>query len=197
MKKIVIFGGAFNPPHIGHGLMIENTIRLFECDGIWVMPSADRLDKKIEVNAEHRFKMAKIMIKETFPKPAIPIFISDLEIKRKRPTTTYDTIMELDKKYPKHKFCFLIGSDSLNDIKSKWVKGKILWRKLNFVVTPRINFKIPQNLPPHCEILTDKINGLDISSTFLRGIINQGYSGMPYITKGVAEYILKHKLYKN
>lgn len=196
MKKIIIFGGSFNPPHIGHALMIENVIRLFDCDEVWVMPSADRRDKKIEVNATDRIQMARIMIKENFQKSKIPIKISDLEIKRSGFTTTYDTILELEKKYPKNKFYFLIGSDSLLDIKTKWVKGKILWDKLNFVVVSRINFEMPKNLPSHCEILADKINGLDVSSTFLRELINNGYSGMPYMSKGIAEYIKIHKLYK-
>ncbi len=197
MRKIVIFGGSFNPPHIGHSLMIENIIRLFKCDEIWVMPSADRQDKTIGVKAGHRLKMLKMMIAEIFPKPAIPILISDMEIKRKKLTATYDTIMELEKKKPENKFYFLIGSDVLNDIKTKWIKGNILWNKLNFVVTPRINFLTPKILPPYCEILADKINGLSISSTFLREIISQGFSGMPYVSGNVSEYISKNKLYKN
>ncbi|MBI3633436.1 MAG: adenylyltransferase/cytidyltransferase family protein [Candidatus Vogelbacteria bacterium] len=90
-KKVVIYGGAFNPPHIGHAAAIENIIRLFPCDEVWVMPSADRHDKAISVNGEHRLKMLQIMIDKVFPDSEIPIIVSDMEIKRGVSTTTYET----------------------------------------------------------------------------------------------------------
>ena len=63
-KKIVIYGGAFNPPHIGHAIAIENVLRLFPCDEIWVMPTADRHDKKIKVDGVHRVQMLNLMVQE-------------------------------------------------------------------------------------------------------------------------------------
>src|SRR3989344_3593256 len=96
-KKIVIYGGSFNPPHIGHAIAIEAVLRNFKCDEIWVMPSAERKDKHIGTPGKHRIKMLEMLIGEYFRTSKIPVKISDLEIKRPGLTTTYDTKTELEK----------------------------------------------------------------------------------------------------
>jgi nicotinate-nucleotide adenylyltransferase len=196
-KKIVIYGGAFNPPHIGHTIAIENILRFFPCDEVWVVPSADRHDKQISVSGDDRLKMFNIMIDEIFPDSKVPILISDVELKRGIMTTTLDTKLELEKKHPEHQFFFQMGSDVIGDIKSGWLKGRELFETANFIVTKRLGSSLPKELPKNSVILGDKqVISIDISSTLIRRLLARGYSGMPYITKGVAEYIKENKLYK-
>lgn len=194
-KKIVIYGGAFNPPHIGHAIAIDAVMRLFICDEIWLMPSADRKDKTINMSGEYRLNMLKIILAELFPKPAMPVVISTLELERPALTTTHETKLELERKYPDCQFYFLIGSDIVGDIEAKWVNGKNLARSANFIVIKRIDMDLPPKLPPHTTILDDNIVSCDISSTFVRKLIASGHSGLPYTTSGVAKYIAKNKLY--
>src|SRR3989344_3792294 len=163
-KKIVIYGGAFSPPHIGHATAIEMAVRTFICDEIWIMPSADRRDKTISVSGEHRVNMLKIMLAELFPRPSIPIKILTLELDRPALTTTYETKLELDKKYSDCEFYFLVGADIFKDIKTKWVNGKELFKIAKFISVQKVG---------------------DISSTFVRKIISEGHSGMPYILPAV------------
>ena len=193
-KKIVIYGGAFSPPHIGHTVAIDAVVRLFPCDGIWLMPSADRRDKTISAAGPHRVNMLKIILKEYFLKSSIKI--SDLEIRRPKLTTTYDTKMELEKLYPDCKFYFLIGSELLWDIEKKWIKGKELYRSTNFLAIQKPNAKIPKNLPPNIKILDEDVVWLDVSSTFVRSILKTGHSGIPYIHAKIASYIKTNGLYK-
>ena len=77
MKKIALYGGAFSPPHLGHASVIEAILRLFPCDEIWVMPSADRHDKIVSASGEHRIKMLELMITELFPEYILPILLSE------------------------------------------------------------------------------------------------------------------------
>ncbi len=195
-KRIAIIGGAFNPPHMGHALVIETITRLFLCNEIWVMPSADRRDKKINVSGKQRLEMLKIMINDLFVNSAIPIRISTIELDRDKPTTTYETNQELTQRYPNNRFYYVIGSELVGDIEKKWYRGKELWSRLNFVVILRGLSKLPKKLPSQVMILDEDICLADVSSTFLRQLIKSGYSGLPYITKGVAEYIQKNKLYR-
>lgn len=196
-KKIVVYGGAFNPPHIGHSIAIENILRFFSCDEIWVMPSADRHDKQISVSGDDRLKMFQIMVDELFSDSKIPILISDIELKRGIMTTTLDTKIELEKRHPRHQFFFQMGSDVVGDIKDRWHKGRELFETANFIVTKRSGSPIPKELPKNSVILGDKQTvNIDISSTLIRRLLARGYSGMPYITKGVSEYIRQNKLYK-
>lgn len=204
-KKIVIYGGSFNPPHIGHAIAIEAVLRNFKCDEIWVMPSSERLDKKIGVSGKHRINMLKIALHEYFPpsssfaglRRAVPIIkISDLEIKRPRLTTTYDTMRELKKLYSKDKFYFLIGSELLWDIRYKWVRGRELWKTCYFLAIRKPNVNIPSKLPPNIKTVDKDIVWVNISSTLIRNFIKKGYSGILYINSRVYAYIKRNKLYK-
>ncbi len=190
-KKIAIYGGAFSPPHIGHASVIEAVLRLFPCDEIWIMPSADRHDKTITTSGEHRVKMLEIMIAELFPKPKIPILISDFELSLNKPTVTYRTLELLKENYPNHEFHFVIGSENLGIIETKWVNGKKLFQEASFIAIKNPLFPLPDKLPPHITMIDD-IAWSDISSTFVRKLLTQGYSGLPYLTKEVAEYIKRY-----
>src|SRR3989338_6735268 len=195
-KKIVIYGGAFSPPHVGHAIAIEAVLRNFPCDEIWIMPSSERLDKRIGIFGKDRVAMLKIMIKEFFAKSKIPIKISVLELNRPGLTTTYATKSELERLYPKNKFYFLIGSELLWDIRNKWVKGRELWRSAYFLAIRKPGEKIPPKMPPNIKLVDNDIVWVNVSSTLVRDFIKKGYSGIPYIHPEVARYIKKYGLYR-
>ena len=195
MKKIALFGGAFSPPHLGHASVIEAILASFPCDEIWIMPSADRHDKKISAAGEQRKEMLEIMISDLFANPEVPIVVSDLELKRNKPTTTYETKLELEEKYTDCRFYFVLSSENLGDIEKKWINGEKLYKEMNFVAIKNPNIPLPEKLPDHITILENAAR-LDISSTLVRDLIKNGFSGLPYLTKGVAEYIAKNHLYK-
>ncbi len=239
-RKVVVYGGAFSPPHIGHAIAIESMMRLFPCDEIWMMPTSDRFDKKMSAPAENRVAMLELWIKEYFDNPsqhvqnfvpelveglhkihtkikaasengsprenrspqipllrsqAIPIKISELELKRPELTTTYKTKVELEEKYPNCDFYFYVGSDILKDVELKWVNGKELWKTANFIVFKKFDENILLNLPPNIILLDKEVILVNISSTFIRNLIKSGKSGMPYLPKSISEYIAEHNLY--
>jgi len=194
MRKVVIYGGAFSPPHLGHASVIEAVLRLFPCDEIWIMPSADRHDKKMSASGDHRVKMWQIMLKELFWEPKIPIKLSSVELERGKKTSTYETHLELKNKFSDNEFNFIIGSDILNDLPN-WINGEKILKEVRFIAMKKPNGDIPEKLPKYITALDDVVWD-NVSSTFLRKLISSGYSGIPYLTKGVAEYIQKNNLYK-
>src|SRR3989338_8675345 len=195
-KKIVIYGGSFNPPHIGHAIAIEAVLRNFKCDEIWVMPSSERKDKRIGTPGKHRVKMLNILIRDFFGYSKIPIQISTLELDRPGLTTTYDTKIELEQRYPGNKFYFLIGSELLFNIIYDWVKGNELWNNANFLAIRKPETKVPAKLPPNIKLADKDIVWVNISSTIIRNFIKKGYSGIPYLLPKIAVYIKKNGLYK-
>ena len=194
-KKIALYGGAFSPPHLGHASVMEAVLRLFPCDEIWVMPSTNRHDKKVSASGSDRLKMLEILIQELFPSSKIPIIISDFELQMDKPTVTYETLKALDEKYPDNKFYFVLGSENLEVIETKWINGKKLLQEANFIAIKNPLIPLSNKLPSNITILDD-LPWTKISSTFVRKLIAQGQSGLPYISKGVAEYIKGHNLYK-
>ncbi len=194
-KKIVIYGGAFNPPHVGHAAVIETAIRLFLCDELWIMPTANRRDKITRTKGVHRIRMLKIMKRELFSSFRTPIKISNLELNRPRLTTTYDTKLELENAYPQYEFYFLLGSDIVGDIEKKWVDGKKLFQNGKFIVFKRSSNDVLKKMPPQTVVLEKDVTCLEFSSTFIRNLLKRGDVGTPYISPGVARYIKENKLY--
>ena len=195
-KKIIIYGGAFSPPHLGHATVAESAIRLFPCDELWLMPTANRRDKTIQAEKKHRLAMLTHMKNELFSELPLPVKISRIECDQKRLTTTYETLRQLKKHYPRYSFYLLIGSDIVGDIEKKWVCGKKLFKTAHFVISKRHPYPVPRKLPPQSTVLQKESRSLDFSSTFIRNLIKNGHSGVPYITPRVARYIKKHKLYR-
>ncbi len=193
MKHIALYGGTFSPPHISHASVVEAILRLFPCDQIWILLSADRHDKKASASGKDRVQMWEILNEELFSDSKIPIKISTIELERGRPTETYETKLELEEKYPDHEFYLVVGADLVRDI-PYWQNGEKLFHEMNFVVINKPYTELPDILPSHIDFI-DTI-WTNISSTFVRELIAKGYSGTPYITPGVAKYIKENNLYK-
>ena len=195
-KTIVIFGGSFNPPHLGHAHAIATIEKFFPCDEIWVMPSDSRRDKTIVVAGGHRLAMLNAMIAELFQHSAVPVKVSSLELDRGKPTSTYETFLELKKVYPDITFYFMVNSDVAGDIKEKWMDGEKLFREAHFLVMQRPPFEIPRVLPPHTVILKNAPVGAPVTSTEIRALIASGKPFVQYVAASVAAYIKDCKLYQ-
>jgi len=94
--KLILFGGSFDPPHLGHLKIIENCCG--ECDKLILMPSAHSPLKKNPpiAQAKHRIKMLEILTHEL----NYPIQIDNWEISQPEPNYTYFTIQHLQKEHP-------------------------------------------------------------------------------------------------
>ncbi len=195
-KKILIYGGSFSPPHVGHASSVETVARLFPCDEIWIMPSADRRDKAITASAEHRLVMLQIMISELLSGVKVPIRLSRMEVDRPKLTTTYDTMRELAKDYPDHEFNFLVGPDVLAEIRDKWMNGQEVYRLAHWVVIARPNVRLPVGLPQNFTYIDQADSWISISSTAIRDLIARGAKTAPYTGAGVAGYIEANGLYQ-
>lgn len=66
MKEIAVFGGTFNPPTLAHQEIIEACLQHPTFDEVWVMPSGERADKDITVEAEDRIAMLEAVKSDVF-----------------------------------------------------------------------------------------------------------------------------------
>lgn len=196
MKRIAIFGGAFSPPHIGHASVVEAVARLFPCDQVWLMPSADRHDKTISVSAEHRIRMLELLIDELFAASPTPVTVSRLEVDRPALTLTYDTFKELQQRHPDTEFHFIVSSELLPAMVTTWERGKELWNQAAFVVVERTGTNLDKTLlPPKSTVIDRSFAWIDVSSTFIRGLLEKGLSATPYLTPAVSQYARVQGLY--
>jgi nicotinate-nucleotide adenylyltransferase len=201
-KRIGIFGGTFNPIHMGHMIMAEKVCQQHHLSKILFMPAYIPPHKYVNdlAEAHHRYQMIKAVIsgKSKFE-------VSDLEIKREGKSYTIDTVQEILDHYGKDCEVFLImGADSLNELEL-WKNIKRLSQLCHFVIVNRPGFKteastrlveiIGSNNILDMERLRVEINPVGISSTDIRKRLNDGVQIKDLVPECVEGYIKEHSLY--
>ena len=188
--KITLFGGSFNPPHIGHRLVISQAFELAPIDEIWLLPSfKSTFAKNISlVNPPHRLNMAKTLLNGH-------IKLQTCEIDLKMSGETIEPVSYLIKKYREHQFSFLMGSDQLKSF-TKWQDWDKLLKLIPFYIYPRVGFPI-KNLKNNMKPLTHPLQIItNISSTMVRKRLAEGLTVNHLVPKRVADYIAKNRLYR-
>ncbi|MEO0128794.1 MAG: nicotinate-nucleotide adenylyltransferase [candidate division WOR-3 bacterium] len=190
--SVGIFGGLFDPPHIGHLIICEWVLEEFCLDRIIFIPAFNPPHKLNYSPYKHRYKMTKIAIKGNKR-----FFISDIEKKIKGRSYTFKVIKTLrksDKIYQQANLYLIIGADQWNEI-NHWKKPEVIFNETNVIVLPRPNFEIKKIRPFYDTILVSNAPLIDISSTLIRDRIRRGLC-VEYLTvPKVLEYIKKNKLY--
>lgn len=197
-KKTAIFGGTFNPPHLGHRFMLESIARLPEIEKVLVMPAKLPPHKSGEiVSPEHRVNMCSLAF-EGIPKTEISL--DELSLKGK----SY-TVKTLE--YLKQKGCenpvLVIGADSLISF-HKWYRFEEILSLAELYVYMRHGCSKESLLSAKedlkklgAKITLSDILPPEISSTQIRKNIKSGGCDGDFLAPSVLEYINKYSLYKD
>lgn len=163
-KSTIIYGGAFNPPTIAHQTILQKCVDFAGNDvDVWLLPSGDRTDKTIAVPRNVRLNYLDAMIQDvTHPDKDIRIELTELD--RGFSVETYDTVCELNIKYPDREFVWVFGADSTETMAS-WKNGKWLMENVPMLIIERPGNNINPNLRRWNSL---QIPLLDVSSTELR-----------------------------
>ncbi len=109
MDNIGVFGGTFNPPHLGHLHIATAFLQAFQPEELLIIPSYVPPHKASPELASGEDRL--VLCKQTFTDPRCKI--SDLELQRKGRSYTVDTLEELKSNYPGKELYFLVGDDML------------------------------------------------------------------------------------
>jgi nicotinate-nucleotide adenylyltransferase len=199
MQRIGIFGGTFDPPHIGHLILAAEAIDQLNLDLLlWMLtPNPPHKRKQKITPVESRLLLVEAAIRDN---PYCQI--SQVEMNRPGPHFSVDTMRLLDGEYPGAKLFFLIGGDSLRDLPIWYrpldlinlVDGIGVMRRPQDTVDlnaleaqlPGISQKI---LPIHTPLI-------DISSSDIRQRIKENKPFRYFLPSLVYEIIEKNKLYR-
>lgn len=191
MKKIGLLGGTFDPPHNGHLIIANEVLTQCQLNEIWFIPAyvPPHKQKMNVTKLEHRVNMVKLAI-ESHPS----FRLSTIEIKRKGPSYTYDTIKSLKVKYPDVLFYFIIGTDMVQDLPN-WKKIDELIKMTTFIGVDRPGFSFKSKYAHVIETVEAPL--IDISSTFLRQRFQNKQSTRYYLPDNVRQYIKENHLYES
>ena len=206
IKRLGIFGGAFDPVHKGHTQSLKYISDLKIIDEIQVIPNyASPHNKEIQTDEKHRLKMLEIAFKEIKN-----IKLNNIELKNKTKSYTHETLKHLKEIYPEQHLSLIIGLDSLNSF-TTWRNWEnilslcsllVLERKLNdsLGLNKELESKISNNYDDffsgHGKILILKNDLINISSTDVRHKIKNNENLTDLVDDQVLEYISKKSLYK-
>ena len=109
MERIGIYGGTYNPPHIGHMRAAAHGIRALELDRLLLIPSAISPHKELPEDSatpEQRLEMVRMSARGLEKAQ-----VSDLELARQGTSYTYHTVMQLREEYPDARLILMMGTD--------------------------------------------------------------------------------------
>jgi len=198
-ERLGVFGGTFDPPHIGHLILAAEACESLQFDCLlWVLTPVPphKLDQPIRP-LEHRLEMLKLAISNN------PKFeLSRIEMDRPGPHYTVDTMRLLADEYPSANLILLIGGDSLRDLPT-WHRPEDLVAACHEIGVIRrpgdaVDLSEWEGQVPGTQAKVRFVDAplLDISSRDIRHRIRENLPFRYYLSPPVYEYILKNKLYR-
>jgi len=198
--KKAIFGGTFDPIHIGHIHIAYEALYNLQLDKVLFMPAGNppnKIDKKI-TDAQIRYNLVKTAID---PEPYFEV--SDYEINKKEKSYTYETVEFFSKMEPSIEWYFLVGLDSLMDLDNWRSLDRILnsciviaYNRAGFTMEDVLRQKEHIKKKYNKEIIFLNMPIIDISSTSIRDSIKEGRNVDYLLPRGTEEIIHKFHIYK-
>lgn len=198
-NRIGVFGGTFDPIHLGHKALAEAALREGNIDKLIVMPAKVQPFKQGKRVTEdyHRLAMAKLMFEENDK-----VEVSDYEIYNTTISYTYDTMKYLQSEYPDKTLCFIMGTDSFLLLED-WYKGIDLLENFSFIVGDRPGYReteldaaiLKYKEKYGTETIKITADMPDISATEIREALKVDKSIDDLVTDAVERYIKENGLY--
>jgi len=204
--NIGIFGGTFDPFHLGHQSVVRACVESNFFEKIYIIPSFNppHKDSRNVSLFSYRFEMARIALENI--KSSTRIILSDIETEEDGFSYTLNTVRKLNSKKLKNKNLYLIcGSDVLYEV-HKWHKPDLLLKEIGLFVIKRPKYD-DENLGKHIQTVKDaydarivfaKSEMLDVSSEIIRKnlIENKDYKCCD-LPENVFNFVITNKLYDN
>lgn len=208
MIRIGIFGGSFNPVHLGHTALAAAICEQGLVDEVWLMVSPQNPLKQSThlLDEDMRLAMVRLAVAD-YP----TLQACDFEFRLPRPSYTYHTLQALRAAYPDYTFCLIIGEDNWGNF-DRWYRSEEILCETPIIVYPRGEesqaiehnsesslalFGLwPESHDSEFIIQDSDFPLLPYSSTEIRALLASGHDASHMLHPSVAEYIHQHNLYK-
>ena len=199
MERIGIYGGTFNPPHLGHIGAARCAANALGLDRLLVIPDRIAPHKQIPADSptpEQRLEMLQISLANESG-----VEVSDLELKREGVSYTYQTVEQLRETYPEARLYLLMGTDMFTSF-HQWRNPEQIWNNATLAVFCRGEKGEKEAIARQKQYLEEQgatvelVDNpvLTISSSDLRRLIVFRCAD-PFLADGVGDYIREHGFY--
>lgn len=217
--RIALFGGSFDPPHIGHQLACLYVLSTHAVDEVWMLPCAQHPFAKQMAPFHHRATMCQLVTA-----PLRSVQVCTIEGELPGPSYTLHTVRALSQRHPEHELFLVIGADLLRE-REHWHGAAELSQRVRFIVLGRSQpaesssraarspahgpspsplpgaaaaVAAPSDLPfqPRDIHHAEAVALPAISSTAVRAALAAGQSPTGWLARSVLAYIQEHALYR-
>jgi len=197
--KIGLFGGTFDPLHLGHLMLAEAARETCDLQEVWFIPAWSPPQKQGHAISppKHRLEMVRLGI------AGHPQFrVSRIELERQGISYTVDTLRQVAQAHPDDELFLLIGGDSLHDLPT-WHQPREILELATVIAVNR--GRTPADPEPVLKALGEKYRsrivlntmpGVDLSATEIRARVAAGQSIRYQTPRSVELYVSTHQLYR-
>ena len=188
--RLGIYGGSFDPPHLGHLLPVLDAAEQLGLDGVRFVPAAIQPLKvgRASASPADRLAMTKRLVQ------GIPGFSVDpAEIDRPGLSYTVDTLATVAAEVPEAALFLLLGADAYA-LFDQWRDPDRVRALATIAVMARGNGTTPPRERPGVRVLQSR--RVDMSSTELRARVRDGRTIRGFVPDAVAQYVTEHRLYR-
>jgi nicotinate-nucleotide adenylyltransferase len=191
MRRIGVFGGTFDPPHVAHLALAEWARVALRLDCVIFMPAARPPHKRhLRItSADDRVAMTRAAVRGN------PVFrVSTLEVRRRGPSYTVDTVRALRRMHPGASFYLLIGEDSLREFHT-WHEPDEILKLARLAVAGRPGARGRGGPAEGRRVVMLRNPVLQLSSSEIRARVRSGKSVRYLVPDAVVRHIEKRGLY--
>lgn len=189
-----IYGGTFNPPHIGHTSLAKSIVEQGLVDEVWLLVSPLNPFKQANTAEfapyDHRLRMTELAVEDIHGLRA-----SDFENHLPLPSYMITTLNELQKAHPDAEFTLIIGADNWQRF-DHWYHSEEIIQKYNILVYRRPGYDIEEDTSAYPNVKIVDTPLYDISSTEIRDAIRTGEATSEWLSPKVLDYLKENQLYK-
>ena len=202
--NIGIYGGTFNPIHLGHMAAAKFAAEYLHLDKLYLVPAGIPPHKVLKEDAaghQHRLEMAQLAA-DAMALPGV-VEAVDWELNRKGKSYTWETVEAIHKRFPKDRLYLLMGTDMFLTFQY-WCHPERIAKRCTLCAFGRTQADTQEVLAPQRDYLAETFSAkvvtialphiVDISSTRLRQLLREG-GGQEYLDPLVYGYILREGLY--
>lgn len=192
--RLAVFGGSFDPPHVGHLLAAGDAADQLRLDRVFFVPAATQPLKigRATASAEERLAMVRLLVEGDSR-----FEVSDLEVNRAGLSFTVDTLTHFAGRYPSDERFILLGKDVLGTF-DQWkepTRVVALAHPVLLVRGDEAAGPLPASMRGS-DVTHLATRRIDVSSTEIRERVRAGRSIKGFVTDGVAAYIARAGLYR-
>ena len=191
--RIGVFGGTFDPPHVGHLLLASDARESLSLDRLIFIPAGAqplKVNAPPRASAQDRLEMVSLAVADD-----AAYAVDDAEINRKGLSYTVDTLEHLSVRYPAAKLFLLLGEDSLGSFE-QWREPRRIRELARLAVMRRDGGTGGGVQPVPSGVLEVSARRVDVSSTEIRERLRAGKSIKGFVPESVERFIEARGLYR-